>query len=231
MSKIGEPLADTRDMYMVHAMFRREFGLLPALVRDAADGDGERVATVVDHLELISSILTHHHHAEDVHIWPRLVERTYSEAAGIVGIMESQHARIDKLDIRIAEAAGNWHASASAADGLVLADCLDELVEVVNEHMKVEETLALPLMGRYITAAEWQTMVQEAGGAIAPESLALAFGLVMYEAQPDVLEMVLLTLPEEIRPALKPAAQQAFTAHSQAVHGTATPRRSTELSR
>ena len=74
-------------------------------------------------------------------------------------------------------------------------------------------------------------VLQEAGGAIAPESLALAFGLVMYEAQPDVLELVLLTLPEEIRPALKSAAQQAFAAHSQAVHGTATPRRSTELSR
>lgn len=36
-----EPLADVRDMYMAHTMFRREIGLAPALIRDVADGDVE----------------------------------------------------------------------------------------------------------------------------------------------------------------------------------------------
>jgi hypothetical protein len=34
MTTPGGPYADTRDMYMVHTMLRREFALLPALVRD-----------------------------------------------------------------------------------------------------------------------------------------------------------------------------------------------------
>lgn len=231
MPGIGEPLADTRDMYVVHAMFRREFGLLPALVRAAADGDRERVQTVANHLELVDSILMHHHHGEDKHIWPRLVERSYSEAASIVGIMESQHANIDKLDARIADAAERWRATASAADGVDLAQILEQLAAAVNEHMVVEEELALPLIGRYITAVEWQTMVQEAGAGIPPELLPLSFGLVMYEADPSIVEEVLRSMPDEVRPVLGPLSEQAFAEHALAVHGTATPPRSTELSR
>ena len=30
---IGEPRADARDMFVVHAMFRLEFGLMPGLIR------------------------------------------------------------------------------------------------------------------------------------------------------------------------------------------------------
>jgi hemerythrin-like domain-containing protein len=229
MPGIGEPLADTRDMYMVHAMFRREFGLLPALVRGVADGDRARVEIVVDHLELVNSILTHHHHGEDVHLWPRLVERSFSESSGVVGVMASQHADIEKLDVRVFDAASVWNATASATGGLALADLLDQLLVAITEHMAVEEEYALPLIERHITAAEWQRMAADAGAGIPPEALPLAFGLVMYEADPAVIEEVLLSMPEVVRPVLKPMAAEAFANHSEAVYGTATPPRSTEL--
>lgn len=39
MSTANEPLADARDMFAAHTLFRREFGLMPGLVRAVADGD------------------------------------------------------------------------------------------------------------------------------------------------------------------------------------------------
>jgi len=39
MSQNGSPLADTRNMYIIHMVFRREFGLLPGLVRSVAQRD------------------------------------------------------------------------------------------------------------------------------------------------------------------------------------------------
>ena len=229
MPEFGEPLADTRDMYMVHTMFRREFGLLPGLVRGVADGDRERAKVVAGHLELVTTILEHHHHGEDTHLWPRLVERSFSESSSVVDTMGSQHANIDKLDVQVAAVADAWRETASAADGRVLAESLDELAAAINEHMATEEALALPLLRRYITAAEWHGMVDEARAGMSPETLVLGFGLLMYEGDRDVIEEVMDSMPDEVRPVIKPMAAQAFAAHAELVHGTATPRRSTEL--
>jgi iron-sulfur cluster repair protein YtfE (RIC family) len=229
MLEYREPLADTRDMYMVHTMFRREFGRLPGLVRDVADGDRERAKIIGSHLDLVNTILTHHHRGEDVHIWPRLVERSFSESCSVVGVMESQHADIDKLDARVTEAADTWYATASTADGAALAHGLDELLAAITEHLATEEELALPLIDRYITAAEWHRMVEEAAQGMPPEMLPLAFGVTTYEADPEVLEMVMSSMPEEVRAVLKPMADQAFAAHAELVYGTATPPRSTDM--
>ena len=46
MTTINEPLADARDMFAVHTMFRREFGLMPGLIRAVTVGDTRRVVRV-----------------------------------------------------------------------------------------------------------------------------------------------------------------------------------------
>jgi hypothetical protein len=48
--------ADTRDMYMVHTTFRREFGALPSLVRNVQAGDIQRPQTIGDHIDIWVSI-------------------------------------------------------------------------------------------------------------------------------------------------------------------------------
>ena len=73
---VDEPLADARDMFAVHTMFRREFGLMPGLVRAVAPGDKQRTMLVADHVALVSKVLDLHHSGEDKHIWPRLRERS-----------------------------------------------------------------------------------------------------------------------------------------------------------
>lgn len=42
MNPTADRMADVRDMYMAHTMIRREFALLPQLVRDVEPYDTER---------------------------------------------------------------------------------------------------------------------------------------------------------------------------------------------
>lgn len=50
----SEPYADVREMYMAHAMFRREFGMLPALISGVRAGDAARAEVVAQHSEGVS---------------------------------------------------------------------------------------------------------------------------------------------------------------------------------
>ena len=83
MTTMGGRYADTRDMYVVHTMFRREFGLMAALVRGVTAGDTERAQIVAEHIELMNGVLHHHHAGEDKHLWPRLLGRGSEEVAPV----------------------------------------------------------------------------------------------------------------------------------------------------
>src|SRR5690349_14958101 len=94
MSTTNGTLADASDMFLVHTMFRREFGLMPGLVRETPPDDPGRVALVADHIAFVTATLTLHHTGEDTDLWPRLRERGAAELAAIVGVMEDQHQAI-----------------------------------------------------------------------------------------------------------------------------------------
>jgi hemerythrin-like domain-containing protein len=218
-------MADTRDMYMAHDMFRREIGLLPALVRAATAGDTERAGILAAHLELVQEILHHHHHAEDKHIWPRLLDRGTAEVDPIVRVMEQQHEQIDKVVAEVTAGIATWRDAADPRQGAALADALDRLHGLLIEHLAVEEDQAVPLINKYITAAEWTAMIAEGGAEVSPEQTPLVFGMMSYEADPDVVRDIVAQLPLEVGPALTSMATEAFAAHSRLVHGTSTPAR------
>jgi len=111
------PYADTRDMYVAHTMFRREFGLMPALVRGVTAGDKERTQIVGEHMELLNMVLDHHHAAEDKHLWPRLLDRGSESVAPVVHLMEGQHENIGKTIARVSFPSGSscFESAASAS--------------------------------------------------------------------------------------------------------------------
>jgi iron-sulfur cluster repair protein YtfE (RIC family) len=224
----NEPLADVRDMYMAHAMFRREFGLAPALIRGVADGDLERAVVVADHLQIVDTGLHHHHAAEDKHLWPRLLERSVAgvePVADIVGVMEEQHKGVDKFLEALRDGLAKWRGSADAAQRDELADTAEELAEALSEHLAAEEGLALPLIEEHITAAEWGAMIADGAGDVAPEQMPLIFGMMAYEADPDVVRDIIAQMPPEVSSVIGDLAAQAYAAHAQLVYGTATPER------
>src|SRR5262245_29769505 len=90
-------LVDTRDMIEVHQVFRREFGLTPALVRATAAGDVARAKTVAGHLDLMSRLLAIHHGEEDRQLWPKLPGRVPEQIGPVVVLMETQHEQIHQV--------------------------------------------------------------------------------------------------------------------------------------
>jgi hemerythrin-like domain-containing protein len=226
LTSISEPMADVRDMYMVHTVFRREFAALPALVRGVEAGDGGRADLVAGHISLLAAMLDGHHRAEDAHLWPDLLERGGDEAGPVVQVMEGQHEHIEQFMAQTAAALGEWRADAAAEPGGRLAGLLDDFYAVLYEHMGLEEERALPLAGKYITAAEWHAMAGTSGAALPPGTMPLVFGMTLYEADPEVIGNTLAALPSGIRTALEEQGARDFAAHCLLIHGTATPRRS-----
>jgi iron-sulfur cluster repair protein YtfE (RIC family) len=83
-------------MPKVHTMFRREFGLLPGLVRGVKAGDIARSLVVADHFEFLCTVLETHHQSEDESLWPKLLDRGDEEVASVVHLMEGHHDAIGK---------------------------------------------------------------------------------------------------------------------------------------
>jgi hemerythrin-like domain-containing protein len=148
---------DGREMEMVHKMLRREFGLMPRLLRGLADP--ERARTIAHHFDGIAATLHGHHHSEDEDIWPLLLQRVGVSAAAPVESMEAQHAQLadvlESLQTRLRE----WSAAPTADVAETLAKDAQQLVWLLNEHLGAEEEQLVPLMERHITAAETQEIV------------------------------------------------------------------------
>ncbi|MFJ2648132.1 dioxygenase [Streptomyces sp. NPDC087420] len=223
---LDQAQADTRDMHMVHTMFRREFAALPALVRGVAAEDAERLAVVADHVTFLSGVLEAHHRAEDVHLWPRLLDRGSGKIAPLVQMMEGHHERIEELGTQVTAALTAWRKRATTERAEALAQVLHRLADVLHEHMTLEERHILPLAEKYVTATEWRAMAGTSGAGLPPGSMPLVFGMTLYEADPEVIENTLSSLPSEVRTLLREQGARDFATYSERVHGTPTPRRS-----
>jgi hemerythrin-like domain-containing protein len=224
----NEPHFDGRQMLMLHDSFRREFGLMPGLVRGVTADDRERAQVIAAHVVFVSTILHHHHHGEDVDVWPLLVERCAAECAPLTELMEAQHEDIARIGREIDDGLRAW-AGAAAGPREAPAAALARLVPVLRGHLAAEEEHVVPLMEQHITAAEFNDIVEKEAADVDPATFPLGFGMLMYEGDPEVVDAAIATMPEPVRAVIREQAARAFAEHSRLVHGTATPPRSTEL--
>ncbi|MDX3077625.1 hemerythrin domain-containing protein [Streptomyces sp. NPDC088354] len=216
-------MADVRDMFMAHAMLRREFRLLPQLVREVTPGDVGRADIVGAHAEHVCFLLHLHHEGEDVLLWPRLLERAGDRATAIVPTMEEQHGAIERSYTEVTGLLPQWRATAQ--HGERLAEAVERLLPALVEHLALEEKEILPLAEQYVTAAEWKQLGEHGMARTPQEKLPLSLGMAMYEADPDVVEALLAEVPEPDRLALTDAARHTYAVHAERVHGTSTPPR------
>ena len=214
---------DTRDMIVVHVAFRREYRLAPALVRGVSPGDEVRARQVSDHIELLNSMLHHHHAGEDRLLWPRLLERVPAELAPTVTLMEQQHQRIHDAMEAVGVALAGWRAGAGLSDREVLATSLEDLYAALTEHLAAEEENILPLASRCLTPAEWAQLGEEGMGGVAKSQLPLVFGMLQYEGDPEVIAVMLSHAPFLPRLLMPVLAPRAFARYARRVHGTKTP--------
>jgi len=176
-------VTDTRDMVLVHRVFRREFGLLPLMVRQVADGDTAAAGQVCRHAREMLDALHHHHQHEDELLWPRLQQRTPA-VAGLTERMQTQHDAISELLRRVDAALPIWQRTAHTRDASTLAADITELHARLEDHFDEEERHVLPLVGQTITPAEWDELA-ERGFAAMPKRRGLVFlGHILESASP-----------------------------------------------
>lgn len=96
--------------------FRHEFGLLPNLIREAADE--ARASVIAEHFVFIADALHHDHLAEDNLVWPLLIGRLGDSAREAIGTMGKQDS---ELAIQLERIRGEMHRW--APDTHVVAGC------------------------------------------------------------------------------------------------------------
>ncbi|MEU6347097.1 hemerythrin domain-containing protein [Streptomyces sp. NPDC046977] len=216
-------MADVRDMYMAHTMMRREFRLLPQLIRDVPPGDTKRSAIVAHHAELICLVLHLHHEGEDIILWPLLLERGGEQTSAIVPEMEEQHHGIEAALHDVNELLPAWKNTAQAGEELAAA--FEVLLNRLLEHMALEEKEILPLTEKLVTAAEWAQLGEHGLAKTPKKDLPLGLGMAMYEGDPDVVREVLSHAPLVARLIMPIMAPRLYASHAKRVYGTATPPR------
>jgi hypothetical protein len=87
-------MADVGELHLVHTMLRREFSLLPDLIRGADRNDAKRRALIGAHAQFVCQVLRTHHEGEDLVRCPLLLERAEAEATEIVAVVGEEHQAI-----------------------------------------------------------------------------------------------------------------------------------------
>lgn len=124
-------------------------------------------------------------------------------------MMEGHHESLEMMIAEVSVAARTMRSRAIAASITALADVLERMCPLLNEHMSVEEERVLPLLDTYITAAEWSRMAQDGAAQTSPADFPLIFGMVMYEGDPDVIRHMLSNVSSEARPGVMETASRA----------------------
>jgi iron-sulfur cluster repair protein YtfE (RIC family) len=186
----------TDEMAVVHRVFRRELGTLPALVRAVPAGDRSRAGVVAEHARLMLAGLHMHHTGEDAVLWPLLLERA-APRRDLIELMQAQHAEVERLTRIIATLVERF--AATAMGGEQLASAVEDLHAALVEHLAAEEAEIVPLAGQHLTVAEWNAMGQNALGEMSRKQLPLLFGAVLEETDARERAMMMSVLPAPAR--------------------------------
>lgn len=198
----NQTLTNVHDMVVAHRTFRREFRLLPDLVRKVAPGDTARAAVLAGHGRMLLTGLHLHHNSEDVLLWPKLLERCPPDAE-LVHRMEAQHERVHDALEKLGPALERWEAEARPAVSEEVAVGFEALHEALVEHLDEEEREILPLAARHLTQREWNELGEHGVKDMRKKDLPIMFGAVAEDATPEERAELYSFVPLPVRVLLK----------------------------
>ena len=154
-------------MYLMHHAFRRDLRRFEAAVRATPLGEVAAWNALARRWDRFAEVLHHHHQVEDEYIWPVLERHAADDgetsATQMLHAMEAEHAQIDPA-LAAVEASFRAMAAHPCADH---RNALDVRVTAVRaallDHLRHEETDALPYLQRVATPQEEKAMAQGAG--------------------------------------------------------------------
>jgi hemerythrin-like domain-containing protein len=198
-----------QQMVVIHRVFRREFGLLPALIRGVAADDLERAKVVAAHVTGLLRFVHIHHSGEDELLWPVLLERVEVES-DMIQRMERQHEQVAALLPRAQEQLPGWTAKPSTEAGEKLAATFEEIRSVLSEHLSEEEAAILPLVEAHLTVAEWERLGEHARGSLTPPDLMASLAAIVEEADEEERQMFTAALPPPVLTMFVEQAEPAY---------------------
>lgn len=154
---------DMGGMYVMHHAFRRDLDRFVSAVRRTPVREEATWRALQRRFGLFDEALHHHHEIEDAEIWPILLDRAEGADRETLEAMEAEHGTIDPAleSCREGFAAMVEHPCADHRNALDVR--VTALRASLADHLRHEETEALPLVQRTMTAAEWEASEKAAG--------------------------------------------------------------------
>jgi Hemerythrin HHE cation binding domain len=209
---------NTREMIVIHNVFRRIVGDLPGLVRAVAACDTVRAGVLADAYLEVATGLHHHHTNEDELLWPMLLERLQVERAYVLRA-EEQHERVHELLERGNAQVGGFRTDPNPERRDEFAATIEDLNAALCEHMADEERYILPLVEEHLSVAEWERLGERGRASIPKDRLLIQLGWILDGLSPDERREFLRGMPLVARVMWRLVGRRSFAAEKRTVYG------------
>jgi hemerythrin-like domain-containing protein len=160
----GGPV-DMTMMYVMHHGFRRDLNRFVEAVAATPLAAKETWVALAARWGRFFEVLHHHHSGEDAGIWPFLIERADDEERATLEAMEEEHSHIDPLLTSCAEGfavlAGDLVGVNADDVRAALKVRLAATRDALSRHLAHEESEAMVILQRHMTAEDWERIEQE----------------------------------------------------------------------
>jgi hypothetical protein len=205
---------DLAEMLAIHDCLRHEFARMPLTVKAVPEGGSVRAGVLGEHILLMLSVLQAHEEAEDVLLWPLLVDRA-PEAAGLVETQLLEHQAMSGLADTIRDEAVAWMANPGILERSALHTTLIRLEKELLHHLAFEEQSIAQLVERHITLVELVSVQARMRAALAPDQRYVALGLVLKNTSAARGSAVLEGLPADEAVAFEEVGRPVYETYAE----------------
>ena len=122
---------------IIHAAVRRDVARTEQALRAMRDGDAERARQIQTAWRNLVRELTHHHEAEDEHLWPFLQSRGVE--LSLLETMEAEHVAMRTALGSVSSSIEVLVAAPTSTNATAAADEVSRAETVINGHLEHEE--------------------------------------------------------------------------------------------
>jgi hemerythrin-like domain-containing protein len=190
---------DFNGMYLAHHAFRRDLARFAAAARNTPVEATDVWRALAVRWEQFGDILHHHHTTEDTTLWPQLLDVVDASGRETLEAMEAEHELIDPL---LAACAAGFAAMGQAPDEDTrrqLAETAATARDTLSDHMRHEETEALPLVQAMLPAEGWERVEKAAGEGKSLKELAFLAPWIADGLTPAQMEIVFRSVGQGFR--------------------------------
>jgi hemerythrin-like domain-containing protein len=164
-------------MYLMHHAFRRDLRRFASAVPHTPVNDRATWTALADRWGRFADVLHKHHSGEDAGLWPFLLQRADDDERVVLLAMEAEHDKIDPQLKSCAHLLAELARESRDRDRLraQLSVRLAETRELLDHHLRHEESEAMAILQRHTTQEEWDRLEEEFFGETKKDLRALLY--------------------------------------------------------